>query len=178
MQRPRVSVFIAASIDGYIARDDGSIDFLDCVAWPGEDYGYANFFAQVDTLVVGRNTWEAVRGFPEWPWSGKRVVVLTHRVLPAQHGEETHAGDLRPLLRALQAQGVRRIYLDGGIAIRQGLREGVVDDMTVSTIPLLLGSGRALFGDTPLSSWDLDGIRHFPSGLVQCTWKARELPRA
>lgn len=178
MQRPRVSVFIATSIDGYIARDDGSIDFLDCVALPGEDYGYAAFFAQTDVLVVGRNTWEAVNAFAEWPWDGRRVVVLTHRPLPAKHGEQTHAGDLLPLLRELHAQGARHVYLDGGIAIRQGLREGIVDDMTVSTIPLLLGTGRALFGDTPLSSWDLDGIRHFPSGLVQCTWKARELPRA
>lgn len=179
MKRPHVSVFIATSLDGYIARADGSIDFLDCVQAPGEDYGFARFFAAIDTLVMGRHTWDVAAAFPEWPYAGKRVVVLTHRALDACHGEETHAGDLAPLFARLQEAGARRIYLDGGNAIRQALAANLVDDMTISTVPVLLGDGIPLFTQgVPASTWDLVDARGYASGLVQATWKARDLPPA
>jgi dihydrofolate reductase len=75
--RPRCSVFIATSLDGFIARRDGSIDWLSLVEAPGEDYGYARFFADVDALVLGRRTYDTVRGFPAWPYGGKRCVALS-----------------------------------------------------------------------------------------------------
>jgi len=179
MQRPHVSVFIATSLDGFIAREDGSIDFLDCVNMPGEDYGFAEFLARADTVVLGRGTWETVRSFGTWPFDGKRVAVLTHRALPASHGEMAHAGELRPLLARLHAEGARQVYLDGGHAIRQGLAENLVDDMTISTIPVLLGRGRALFGSgVGASTWDLLDSRAWASGLVRNTWRVRELPPA
>lgn len=177
--RPVVSVFIATSLDGFIARENGSIDFLDCVNTPDEDYGFADFFAHVDTVVLGRATYDTVREFPHWPFTGKRVVVLTHRDIVAAHGETSHAGTLSPLLQKLHGEGRRRIYLDGGHAIRQGLAENLVDDMVISTIPVLLGSGRPLFGaGVPASTWDLVGVRGYPSGLVQCAWRQRDLPPA
>lgn len=179
MQRPLVSVFIATSLDGFIAREDGSIDFLDCVNTPGEDYGFAEFFARVDTVVLGRSTWETVNAFASWPFTGKRVVVLTHRELPARHGETAHAGTLAPLLARLHAEGVQHIYLDGGHAIRQALAENLVDDMIISTIPVLLGSGRALFGsEVGASTWELLDSRAWASGLVRNTWRVREVPPA
>ena len=173
--RPRVSVFIAVTLDGFIARPDGSIDFLDRLATPpGEDYGYADFFAEVDALVVGRATYETALGFDPWPWDGKRVVVLTHRALEARHGERAHAGDLAPLLEALAREGVRRVYLDGGAAIRRGLEEGVVDDLTLSTLPFTIGAGRALFGGAPGTvDWALESVRGFSSGLVQARYARR-----
>lgn len=179
MKRPVVSVFIATSLDGFIAREDGTIDWLDCVSAPGEDYGFQAFFDGVDTLVMGRKTYDTVLGFPDWPFAGKRVVVLTHRALAPRHGERAHAGALAPLLAALHAEGAKRVYLDGGQAIRQGLAENVVDDMTLSTVPVLLGRGRPLFAaEVPASTWDLVDSRAYASGLVRCTWRARDLPPA
>lgn len=179
MSRPRVSVFIAASLDGFIAREDGSIDFLDCVNMPGEDYGFAAFFAQVDTVVLGRATRDTVQAFDEWPFTGKRVVVLTHRGLVSTNDEQVHAGELAPLMHALHAGGCRHVYLDGGQAIRQGLAENLIDEMTISTVPVLLGRGRSLFGsDVPASTWDLVDSRAYASGLVQCRWRPRDLPPA
>ena len=179
MSRPFVSVFIAQSLDGHIAREDGAIDWLDCVSMPGEDYGYQAFHAQVDTLVIGRKTYDTVLAFPEWPFDGKRVVVLTHRGIAPHHGERAHAGALAPLLATLHAEGTRHVYLDGGMAIRQGLAENVVDEMILSTVPVLLGRGRPLFdGSVPASTWDLVDSRAYASGLVRNTWRARDLPPA
>lgn len=179
MARPRVSVFIATSLDGFIAREDGSIDFLDCVNTPGEDYGFAEFFAQVDTVVLGRATWDSVRCFAEWPFTGKHVVVLSRSAITPTHGEQLHAGALAPLLQSLHEDGCRHVYLDGGKVIRQGLVENLVDEMTISLIPVLVGRGRPLFGDTvPASTWSLVDTRGYASGLVQCRWRPRDLPPA
>ncbi|MFZ5697621.1 MAG: dihydrofolate reductase family protein [Pseudomonadota bacterium] len=179
MSRPQVSVFIAATIDGFIAREDGSIDFLDCVSTPGEDYGFHAFADSVDAVVLGRKTYDTVLGFSQWPFPTKRVVVLTHHAIDARHGEYAHGGKLAPLFRQLHADGIRHVYLDGGHAIRHGLAENLIDEMTIATIPVLLGSGRPLFGaGIPVSTWDLVDTRSFASGLVQCRWKARDLPPA
>ena len=166
--RPQVSVYIAVSIDGFIARPDGGLDWLERVQQPGEDYGYAAFMATVDALLVGRETYDTVLGFGAWPWEGKRVGVFTHRPLSPRFGEEALSGALGPVLDRLGEQGLRRIYLDGGQIVRQGLREGVVDDLALSVVPVLLGRGRPLFGEeVPERGWRLLGARSFDSGLVQ-----------
>lgn len=172
MARPRVAVYIATSLDGCIARADGSLDWLERVQAAGEDNGYGAFMDAVDALVLGRTTWDTVVGFGEWPYAAKRVVVLTHRPLDAAHGEAAHAGALLPLLERLGAEGVRRVYLDGGVAIRQGLAEGVVDELTLSVVPVLLGGGIGLFGPG-LPPLDLRWVeaRRFPSGLVQSRYE-------
>ncbi len=170
--RPRVSVYVAVSLDGQMARADGGLDWLDRMQVAGEDYGYAEFYASVDALVVGRRTYDAVLAFPAWPFDGKRVIVLTHRPLDALHGEQRHAGALAPLLRRLATDGVRHVYLDGGLAVRTGLAEGVVDELTLSVVPALLGDGRPLFGPgTPPSDWTLVRSRAYASGLVQSTYR-------
>ncbi len=168
MDRPTVHVYIAVSLDGFIARDDGALDWLAPMQVEGEDYGYAAFSAGIDALVLGRSTYDSVLAFPDWPFAGKRVRVLTHRALAPRHGEAAHAGALRPLLQQLALEGVRSVYLDGGQAIRLGLREGVVDALTLNVVPVLLGRGRPLFGaEVPASSWRLESSRAYPSGLVQ-----------
>src|SRR5262245_28731538 len=111
MSRPRCSVFIATSLDGYIARRDGSLDWLDAVQRPGEDYGFGAFYASVDTLVMGRGTYETALGFAAWPYAGKRVVVLTHAPRASRHGERFHAGDPAALLESLHAEGARHVYV-------------------------------------------------------------------
>jgi dihydrofolate reductase len=168
MQRPRCSVFIAASLDGYIARPDGTFDFLTLVERPNEDYGFADFFATIDALVIGRNTYETALGFPEWPYAGKRCVVLTHREAPSVHGEQFFAGEPQALLEQLALAGAQRVYVDGGAVIREFLVQDLLDDITVSIIPTLLGKGIALFGaEVPEQRLRLESCKAYESGLVQ-----------
>ncbi len=166
--RPQCSVFIAASLDGFIARRDGNIDWLSIVERPNEDYGFKRFFDTVDALVIGRKTWETAKGFEPWPYAGKRVVVLTHRELEAKHDEERYEGKPEPLVEKLGAEGVKRVYVDGGNVIRQFLAANLISDLTLSIIPILLSEGEPLFGklghDVPLKLRD---AQKFESGLVQ-----------
>ena len=172
--RPRCSVFIAVSLDGFIARRDGGIDWLSIVERPGEDYGFARFFAEVDALIVGRRTYDTALGFPSWPYAGKRCVVLAHDPPPARHGERFHAGAPGPLLAELHADGVRRVYVDGAAVIRLFLREDLIDDLTLSIVPVLLGDGIPLFdGSVPARTLRLAASRGFPSGLVQISYEAQ-----
>ena len=127
MARPICSIFIAISLDGFIARQDGAIDWLSLVERPGEDYGFQAFFATVDTLVVGRKTYETALGFDAWPYIGKRCVVLTHGELAGRHGERAHSGELGALVERLHADGARRVYVDGGNVIGQFLSVGLID---------------------------------------------------
>jgi len=166
------SVFIATSLDGYIARRDGSIDWLEIVATPGEDYGFAAFYATVDVLVMGRTTYETALGFSEWPYAGKRVVVMTHRPGESRHGEEYVSGTPGELVRRLAAEGAKRVYVDGGTVIRQFLAEDLLDDLTISMIPIVLGDGLPLFGrGTGEHRLALAGVQHWPTGLVQLRYE-------
>jgi dihydrofolate reductase len=186
IRRPQVEVFIATSLDGFIARPDGAIDWLmdaQAAAPAGEDFGYAAFMAGVDALVMGRKTFESVLGFDPWPYGSTPVHVMTRQaglpVPPALQGL-VHPSALAPaaLLEQLAAQGVRRVYLDGGELIRTFLAEDRVDRMTVTTVPVLIGEGRPLFG--PLGRdrrWTLEAVRHWPQcGFVQAVWQARPKP--
>lgn len=165
---PQVHVYIAVSLDGFIASEDGALDWLAPMQVEGEDYGYADFYGSIDALILGRRTYDSVLAFPQWPFEGKRVVVLTHQTLDARHGEGAHAGALEPLLHALGRDGVTAAYLDGGQAVRQGLREDLVDTLTLNIVPVLLGRGRPLFdAQVPASTWVLAGSRSFATGLVQ-----------
>jgi len=171
--RPIISVYIAISIDGFIARDDGGLDWLEGVQDAGgDDYGYADFMATIDAVVLGRETYDAVRTFDTWPFEGRRVVVLTNRALVPTFDEVPYAGTLLPLMKRLAADGVQRVYLDGGATIRQGLDEGIVDDMTLSIVPVVLGCGRPLFTrGVPGSQWRLTGAEGHPTGLVQLRYQ-------
>jgi dihydrofolate reductase len=174
MTRPLVAVYLGVSLDGQIARSDGRLEWLDRFATSGEDYGYDAFISSIDAIILGRNTYETALGFGIWPYRNLRVIVLTHRPLDARHGEIAYEGELAPLLKKLHEDGVRKAYLDGGAAIRQGLRENVVDELTLSWIPTVLGSGRPLFAEGfPESAWRLAASKAFPSGLVQATYQRR-----
>jgi dihydrofolate reductase len=167
MQRPRCSVFIASSLDGFIARPDGTFDFLSVVEREGEDYGFADFFGSIDALVIGRNTYETALAFPEWPYAGKRCIVLTHRETPSAHGEQFFAGEPEALLE-LALAGAQRLYVDGGAVIRAFLASNLIDDLTVSVVPVLLGQGISLFGsEVPEQRLSLQSCKAYESGLVQ-----------
>ncbi len=161
----RCSVFIATSLDGFIARENGAIDWLSIVERPGEDYGYSKFFESIDTLVLGRKTYETALGFEAWPYAEKRVVVMTHQTLAAKHGEEFSSGDPKALVARLAES--KRIYVDGGSVIRQFLAAKLVTDLTLSIVPVLLGTGIRLFEGLPMMELDLLSNTEFESGLVQ-----------
>jgi len=168
----RFAVFIAVTLDGYIARPDGSIDFL--APFHDEEHGYEAFFAGVDALVIGRGTYDTVLGFPEWPYGDKRVIVCTTRPVPATHGEEMWSGPPRDLAARLEREGVRTVYLDGGALVRGFLREDLVDEMAINVIPILLGAGRPLFtSGLPEIPWRLLDAKSFPSGVVQLRYARR-----
>jgi dihydrofolate reductase len=174
MTRPRCSVFIATSLDGYIARRDGTFDFLSLVERPDEDYGFAEFFASIDALVIGRNTYETALAFPEWPYAGKRCIVLTHRETPSAHGEQFFAGAPAALVDQLGLSGAQRLYVDGGAVIREFLAQDLIDDLTLSIVPVLLGQGVALFGpEVPEQTLHLEGTQAYESGLVQLCYAKR-----
>jgi dihydrofolate reductase len=167
----KTSVFVGASVDGFIARRDGGLDWLPEVA---EEHGYEALIASVDTIVIGRKTFETVLGFGAWAYGDKRVVVLSSRPLDpsaavalggtvAQMG-----GEPADIVSSLVARGAQHAYVDGGITIQRFLRAGLIDRLVVTRIPVLIGEGIPLFGslprDVPLRHI---ATRSFPSGLVQ-----------
>lgn len=169
-----VSVFVGTSLDGYLARPDGSFDFLPADGG-GEAGGFNEFFATVDALVMGRNTFEVVGGMKEWPYGDKRLVVLTHRPLDlsaAPKGQaEAMQGEPKEIVARLAARGIHRLYIDGGQTIQSFLRAGLVDRITVTTVPVLIGQGIPLFGSLP---HDVK-LRHvstktIPGGMVQSAY--------
>ena len=169
------AVFIAVSLDGYIARPDGGLDWL--APFEGEEHGYGAFFDSVDALVIGRGTYDTVLAFPSWPYGAKRVVVCTSRALRAVHGEEVWSGEPRALCEKLSNEGVRRVYLDGGALIRGFLRAGLVDELTLNFVPIVLGSGIPLFAPgLPEAPLRVVESKAFPSGLVQVRYRARQGP--
>jgi dihydrofolate reductase len=170
--RPRCSVFIATSLDGFIARADGRIDWLSVVERKGEDYGYKAFFDSIDALVIGRKTYETALGFGEWPYAGKKCIVLTHATMTSRHDEAFYSGPLEELVARLGNEGVKRVYIDGGSVIRQFLDAALIDDMTISVVPILLGEGVRLFAKTERDvRLDLVQTRAFESGLVQAEYR-------
>ncbi len=174
MPRPRCSAFLAASLDGFVARPDGGLDWLARFEASGEDHGFAEFLGSVDALVVGRGTYDAVLGFPAWPYAGKRVVVLTHRPPAPRHGETFAFGAPEEIVASLGAAGARRLYVDGGATVSSFLRAGLLDDLTVSVIPVVLGEGIRLFQPPlPERALALGEARAFPSGLVRLRYDCR-----
>jgi len=169
---PKVSVFVGLSLDGFIAGEGGDLSWMsEGAAEDVEETGYAELMREVDTLVIGRNTYEVVERFSPWPYAGKRVAVMTTRALPTSAGVTAVQGTLPDVLRELAAQGSRHAYLDGGNVIRQGMAAGRVDVMTLSFLPVTLGRGIPLFGpEVPFARWKLEKYRAFASGLVQARY--------
>ncbi len=170
--RVKTSVFVGTSLDGFIARADGSFDFL---PQEPEEHGFEAFFASVDALVIGRHTYEVVLRFPGWPYGSKPVFVLSSRPLaPAPAGAvvEHLAGAPAEILASLAARGIRHVYLDGGLTVQRFLAAGLVDRIIVTRVPVLIGQGIPLFGPTPHDiALKHVATRQYPSGLVQSEYE-------
>jgi len=168
------SVFIGTSLDGFIARRNGSFDFLP--AGGGEPHGYDEFIAGIDALVVGRNTFETVLALPDWPYGKKRVVVLSSQPIDFSSVRkgvvEQMSGDPVEIVAKLTATGAHNLYIDGGITIQRFLRAGLIQRLIITRVPVLIGDGIPLFGELPRDV----KLRHistqpYASGLVKSEYQ-------
>ena len=167
------SVFVGASVDGFIARTNGDLDWLP--PGGGEPHGYDEFMASVDALVIGRKTFEKVLTFETWPYGDKRVVVLSSRPVDLSGADgvvEQMAGPPAEIVSQLAASGAHHLYVDGGITIQGFLRAGLIQRLVITRVPVLIGEGVPLFGTLPR---DIQlrhmATRHYISGLVQSEYQ-------
>ncbi|MBU2713555.1 dihydrofolate reductase family protein [Zooshikella harenae] len=174
----QISVFIATSLDGFIARKNGDIGWLE-KAGDGDnttDFGYEDFMSSVTCLVMGRKTFEKVLSFPEWPYEKKRVILLSHTLLsvPSElEGKvELYSGEISALVDRLKDEREQRVYIDGGVTIQAFLQAGLVDDITITRIPVIIGEGLPLFAQTGHDvSLTHIATRAYDNGFVQSTYR-------
>jgi dihydrofolate reductase len=170
----KASVFVGTSVDGFIARHNGDFDFLP--EGGGEPHGYAEFIATVDVLVIGRNTFDKVLTLKEWPYDDMRVVVLSSRELDSSGVRnlrvERMSGTPSEIVSRLSGSGAQHAYIDGGTTVQQFLRAGLIQHLTITRVPVLIGQGIPLFGSLP---HDVQ-LRHistqaYASGLVKSEYQ-------
>jgi dihydrofolate reductase len=166
----KLSVFCGVSVDGFLARPDHALDFLDTEGQ--EPHGFEEFYRSVDVVVIGRKTFEIVLTFGEWPYGKKPVVVLSARQLDfssVKGGVVEHmSGEPAEIAKQLSARGFQHVYVDGGITIQRFLAAGLIDRLVITRVPVLIGTGIPLFGPLPRDI----GLRHvatrsYKGGLVQ-----------
>lgn len=170
-------VFIATSLDGFVARQDHGIDWLIKQNTEGEDHGYDDFIAGVDGLIMGRGSFQTALAFDKWPYH-KPVIVMSKSLaeddVPDELKDKVRLTRREPkdLMASLAAEGWVRAYVDGGLVVQSFVRAGLVSDMTVTLIPILIGGGRRLFGELD-GDVDLEllSAKSFPSGLVQTSYR-------
>ena len=186
---PKISVYIATSLDGFIARQDGTLDWLEGSSGDqepgevenddgGEDYGFYEFFDSTDTMVMGRGTYEFVAATGQWQYDEKRTIVLSSSAAKLEIPEhlagkfEILSAEPADLVERLARDGARHIYVDGGITIQRFLRAGLVDELIVTRMPVLIGSGIPLFGEleTDLLLEHVE-THSFPNGVVQSIYR-------
>jgi dihydrofolate reductase len=169
----KASVFVGTSLDGFIARADGALDFLP--AGGGEPHGYDEFMATVDALVIGRKTYETVLAFDAWPYGAKPTFVLSTRPLaPASAGAvvERLTGSPEEVVSHLVNRGFRHAYVDGGVTIQRFLQAGLIQRITITRVPVLIGAGVPLFGAMPHDiALRHIATRQYASGLVKSEYE-------
>ena len=166
----KVIVYIAASLDGYIAGPNDDMSFLSLVEQEGEDYGYADFIKTVDTVIMGRKTYDWVMShMPEYAHADKTAYIITRTPRPAAGKTSFYTGNLPELVSMLKSREGKTIFIDGGAeVVNELLKAGLIDELIISVIPVLVGNGVRLFNDNrPLQQVKLQSAKQFDSGLVQ-----------
>lgn len=168
----KTSVYVGVSVDGFIARPDGSVDFLDHHAPAETDLGWSDFMGSVDVMVMGRNTFDFVMNAGvEWPYGLLPVIVLTHRPLdlPADFVgvvEDSALGP-EPLMADLAQRGFEHAYIDGGRTVQTFMAAGLIDEVTLTTVPSVIGQGISVFGADSDIRLELVSSSFDPNGFVQ-----------
>ena len=170
-------VFIATSLDGYVARRNGELDWLMKQKTGGEDHGFVAFMEAVDGLVMGRGSFQNALSFGEWPYNKPVIVMsrsLTEKDIPDHLHDKVRLSSQEPeaLMQALDKEGWKKAYIDGGKLVQSFLRAGLIFDITLTRIPILIGDGLPLFGSID-NDIDLELIctQSFESGLVTSKYR-------
>jgi dihydrofolate reductase len=173
----KLILYIAMSLDGYIAKPNDDLGFLSVVDKEGEDYGYADFVSSVDTVIIGRKTYDWVTKQFDFPHAEKRTYVITRTQRPNLGNLEFYTGSLTELVLKLKAEIGKNIYCDGGAEIVNDLlKNNLIDEFIISVIPILVGSGKKLFNDgRPEQMLHLVSAKAYDSGLVQLHYKRQEI---
>lgn len=173
----KVIIYIATSLDGYIAKPDDNLDFLSIVEQEGEDYGYADFVKTVDAVIVGRKTYDKVisMGY-DLPHADKDVYIITRTPRPDIGSVKFYTGDLTSLIRQLKAEKGKHIFCDGGAEIvHKLLKVKLIDELIISVIPILLGDGIKLFKNgRPEQKLKLVSVKSFEKGLTQLHYECAD----
>ena len=154
----KTTAFIAMSLDGFIARHDGDIEWLSIAQMAGEDYDYGDFWESIDVLIIGHNTYKKIMALPKYPYGDKKLVILKSGVSPqqalAQFKQDAH------------------LYIDGGMTIHSFIAQRLLDELIISILPILLGNGIPLFAEVE-STLTLIESKSFDSGLVQLHYRLK-----
>jgi dihydrofolate reductase len=170
----KVILYIATSLDGYIAKPNDDLGFLSIVQQAGEDYGYTDFIKTVDTVILGRKTYDWVmRQVKEFPHADKIAFVITRTARPSIGNTTFYNGRLKALIKKLKSEEGKNVFIDGGAAIvNELLREDLIDEFIISIIPILVGDGTRLFQDgRPEQKLELMTAKQFKKGLIQLHYK-------
>lgn len=175
----KISLFIATSVDGYIAKPNDDLSFLKLVEKQGEDYGYAEFTDRIDTLIIGRRTYDYVLkeiGPSHYDNGERDVYVITRTERPAIGRTIFYTGNLTELVKRLKCENGKNIYCDGGAEIiNELLKQVLIDEFIISIVPVLLGNGTRLFKDgVPEQLLELVEVKTFDTGLVQLHYKRKK----
>ncbi len=170
----KVILYIAASLDGFITQPNEDLTFLSVVEQEGQDYGYTDFLKTVDTVIVGRKTYDKVisMGF-DYPHADKNTYIITRTPRSNIGSMKFYTDDLKSLIIQLKSENGKNIYCDGGAEIANALlRENLIDELIISIIPILIGSGTKLFEDNrPEQKLELVSVKSFDKGLTQLHYK-------
>jgi len=170
----KVILYIAMSLDGYIAKPNDDLSFLSIVEKKGEDYGYSEFIKTVDTVILGRKTYDwVIKHVPEYFHTDKTSYVITRTSRPDAGNTHFYNGSLKELVGRLKAKNGKNIFCDGGAEIvNELLKDKLIDEIIISVIPILLGSGTRLFKDgRPEQQFELISTKQFEKGLVQVHYR-------
>lgn len=165
-----VALYIATSLDGYIATKSGGIEWLSIVESGEADYGYADFYRSVDALVMGRKTYELALGFRDWPYPGKPSYVFSRRQLKSDRSDVFFTGaEPEKVVAEIAARGAKKIWLVGGSELTAAfLKGGFIDEFIISVVPVILGDGIPLFRYAESTRrLNLCDVQRYPTGLVQ-----------
>lgn len=174
----KVILYIAMSLDGYIAKQDDDLGFLSIVEKEGEDYGYGEFIKTIDTVIIGRKTYDKVMSMGiDFPYAGKDVFVITRRSAPDTDAVKFYSGNLKTLVTKIKSENGKNIFCDGGAeTVNELLNDDQIDEFIISVIPVLIGDGKKLFKDgRPEQILKLINTKHFETGLVQLHYKRADI---
>lgn len=176
---PTGHAMMAMTLDGFVARPDHTLDWLMKQDTEGEDHGFDAFLDAIDVIVMGSGSFRTVLGFDTWVYT-KPVIVLSHALTPADiparlDGKAAISTETpEALMTRLGTEGIKRVYVDGAAVVQSFLSAGLIHDLKVTLVPILIGRGIRLFGDTGCDmDLDLQSVERFPSGLIDTVYRVR-----